>query len=102
MCFVGGRSPHQRLGGAGMAIHNAGASVVARLADLATNDDRSPFLELSFGRVGDRARSPKQPQMHLLAPDRMALPMGLDAYRCIRPPVFDRHLMRAASETHAS
>jgi hypothetical protein len=33
---------------AGMAIHNAGADVVARLADLATNDDHSPL----FGAPG--------------------------------------------------
>jgi xanthine dehydrogenase YagR molybdenum-binding subunit len=31
-----------------MAIHNAGADVVARLADLATNDDHSPL----FGAPG--------------------------------------------------
>jgi xanthine dehydrogenase YagR molybdenum-binding subunit len=39
---------------AGMAIHNAGASVIARLADLATNDDRS--LLFGAGNAGVIAR----------------------------------------------
>jgi xanthine dehydrogenase YagR molybdenum-binding subunit len=39
---------------AGMAIHNAGADVIARLADLATNDDRSPLY--GAGNAGVVAR----------------------------------------------
>jgi xanthine dehydrogenase YagR molybdenum-binding subunit len=39
---IAGGSAHTAT--AGMAIHNAGADVVARLADLATNDDRSPLF----------------------------------------------------------
>jgi xanthine dehydrogenase YagR molybdenum-binding subunit len=38
---IAGGSSHTAT--AGMAIHNAGADVVARLADLATNDERSPL-----------------------------------------------------------
>src|SRR3984893_13587991 len=37
-----------------MAIHNAGADVVARLADLATSDDRSPLF--GAGNAGVIAR----------------------------------------------
>jgi xanthine dehydrogenase YagR molybdenum-binding subunit len=37
-----------------MAIHNAGADVIARLADLATNDDRSPLF--GAGNAGVIAR----------------------------------------------
>jgi xanthine dehydrogenase YagR molybdenum-binding subunit len=39
---IAGGSAHTAT--AGMAIYNAGADVVARLADLATNDDRSPLF----------------------------------------------------------
>ncbi len=39
---------------AGMAIHNAGADVIARLADLATNDNRSPLF--GAGNAGVIAR----------------------------------------------
>jgi len=39
---VAGGSAHTAT--AGMAIHNAGADVIARIADLATNDDRSPLF----------------------------------------------------------
>jgi xanthine dehydrogenase YagR molybdenum-binding subunit len=39
---IAGGSAHTAT--AGMAIHNAGADVVARLADLATNDQRSPLF----------------------------------------------------------
>jgi xanthine dehydrogenase YagR molybdenum-binding subunit len=39
---IAGGSAHTAT--AGMAIHNAGADVVAKLADLATNDDRSPLF----------------------------------------------------------
>jgi xanthine dehydrogenase YagR molybdenum-binding subunit len=37
-----------------MAIHNAGADVIARIADLATNDDRSPLF--GAGNAGVIAR----------------------------------------------
>src|ERR1700730_478675 len=37
-----------------MAIHNAGADVIARLADLATNDSRSPLF--GAGNAGVIAR----------------------------------------------
>jgi xanthine dehydrogenase YagR molybdenum-binding subunit len=40
---------------AGMAIHNAGADVIARLADLATNDERSPLF--GAGNAGVIARA---------------------------------------------
>jgi xanthine dehydrogenase YagR molybdenum-binding subunit len=40
---------------AGLAIHNAGADVVASLADLATNDERSPLF--GAGNAGVIARS---------------------------------------------
>jgi len=39
---------------AGMAVHNAGADVIARLADLATNDNRSPLF--GAGNAGVIAR----------------------------------------------
>jgi xanthine dehydrogenase YagR molybdenum-binding subunit len=39
---IAGGSSHTAT--AGMAIHNAGADVIARLADLATNDERSPLF----------------------------------------------------------
>src|ERR1700731_64536 len=39
---IAGGSAHTAT--AGMAIHNAGADVIARLADLATNDNRSPLF----------------------------------------------------------
>src|ERR1700728_922955 len=39
---------------AGMAIHNAGADVIAKLADLATNDNRSPLF--GAGNAGVIAR----------------------------------------------
>jgi xanthine dehydrogenase YagR molybdenum-binding subunit len=39
---------------AGTAIHNAGADVIARLADIATNDDRSPLF--GAGNTGVIAR----------------------------------------------
>jgi len=39
---IAGGSAHTAT--AGMAIHNAGANVIARIADLATNDDRSPLF----------------------------------------------------------
>src|SRR6202035_364695 len=50
---IAGGSAHTAT--AGMAIHNAGADVVARLADLATNDDRSPLF--GAGNAGVLARS---------------------------------------------
>jgi len=49
---IAGGSAHTAT--AGMAIHNAGADVVARLADLATNDDRSPLF--GAGNAGVIAR----------------------------------------------
>ncbi len=49
---IAGGSAHTAT--AGMAIHNAGADVVARLADLATNDDRSPLY--GAGNAGVIAR----------------------------------------------
>jgi xanthine dehydrogenase YagR molybdenum-binding subunit len=42
---IAGGSAHTAT--AGMAVHNAGADVIARLADLATNDDRSPLFGAS-------------------------------------------------------
>ena len=39
---IAGGSSHTAT--AGMAIHNAGAAVIAKLADLATNDERSPLF----------------------------------------------------------
>ena len=39
---IAGGSAHTAT--AGMAIHNAGAAVIAKLADLATNDQRSPLF----------------------------------------------------------
>src|SRR5271154_2714677 len=49
---IAGGSAHTAT--AGMAIHNAGADVIARLADLATNDDRSPLF--GAGNAGVLAR----------------------------------------------
>jgi xanthine dehydrogenase YagR molybdenum-binding subunit len=49
---IAGGSAHTAT--AGMAIHNAGADVVARLADLATNDNRSPLF--GTGNAGLIAR----------------------------------------------
>jgi xanthine dehydrogenase YagR molybdenum-binding subunit len=49
---IAGGSAHTAT--AGMAIHNAGAEVVARLADLATSDDRSPLF--GAGNAGVIAR----------------------------------------------
>jgi xanthine dehydrogenase YagR molybdenum-binding subunit len=49
---IAGGSAHTAT--AGMAIHNAGADVVARLADLATNDNRSPLY--GAGNAGVIAR----------------------------------------------
>jgi xanthine dehydrogenase YagR molybdenum-binding subunit len=49
---IAGGSAHTAT--AGMAIHNAGADVIARLADLATNDDRSPLF--GAGNAGVVAR----------------------------------------------
>src|SRR5580704_11390789 len=49
---IAGGSSHTAT--AGMAIHNAGADVIARLADLATNDQRSPLF--GAGNAGVIAR----------------------------------------------
>jgi xanthine dehydrogenase YagR molybdenum-binding subunit len=49
---IAGGSAHTAT--AGMAIHNAGADVIARLADLATNDDHSPLF--GAGNAGVVAR----------------------------------------------
>ena len=49
---IAGGSAHTAT--AGMAIHNAGADVIARLADLATNDERSPLF--GAGNAGVTAR----------------------------------------------
>jgi xanthine dehydrogenase YagR molybdenum-binding subunit len=49
---IAGGSAHTAT--AGMAIHNAGADVIARLADLATNDNRSPLF--GAGNAGVAAR----------------------------------------------
>ncbi|MEJ1160552.1 xanthine dehydrogenase family protein molybdopterin-binding subunit [Prosthecomicrobium sp. N25] len=49
---IAGGSAHTAT--AGMAIHNAGAAVIARLADLATADDRSPLY--GAGNAGVVAR----------------------------------------------
>ena len=49
---IAGGSAHTAT--AGMAIHNAGADVVAKLADLATNDNRSPLY--GAGNAGVIAR----------------------------------------------
>src|SRR5882672_11259976 len=49
---IAGGSAHTAT--AGMAIHNAGANVIARIADLATNDDRSPLF--GAGNAGVIAR----------------------------------------------
>jgi xanthine dehydrogenase YagR molybdenum-binding subunit len=50
---IAGGSAHTAT--AGTAIHNAGADVIARLADLATNDERSPLF--GAGNAGVIARS---------------------------------------------
>src|SRR3977135_1708602 len=39
---IAGGSPHTAT--AGMAIHNAGAAAIAKLAELATTDERSPLF----------------------------------------------------------
>jgi xanthine dehydrogenase YagR molybdenum-binding subunit len=49
---IAGGSAHTAT--AGMAIHNAGADAIARLADLATNNDRSPLF--GAGNAGVIAR----------------------------------------------
>jgi xanthine dehydrogenase YagR molybdenum-binding subunit len=49
---IAGGSAHTAT--AGSAIHNAGAAVIARLADLATNDERSPLF--GAGNAGVIAR----------------------------------------------
>ncbi len=49
---IAGGSAHTAT--AGMAIHNAGADVIAKLADLATNDNRSPLF--GAGNAGVIAR----------------------------------------------
>lgn len=49
---IAGGSSHTAT--AGMAIHNAGADVISRLADLATNDERSPLF--GAGNAGVIAR----------------------------------------------
>jgi xanthine dehydrogenase YagR molybdenum-binding subunit len=49
---IAGGSAHTAT--AGMAIHNAGAAVIARLADLATGDQRSPLF--GAGNAGTVAR----------------------------------------------
>ena len=49
---IAGGSAHTAT--AGMAIHNAGAAVIAKLADLATNDERSPLF--GAGNAGVIAR----------------------------------------------
>ena len=55
---IAGGSSHTAT--AGMAIHNAGADVIARLADLATNDTRSPLY--GAGNAGrNRAQRPLGP-----------------------------------------
>src|SRR5258707_4078206 len=46
---IAGGSAHTAT--AGMAIHNARADVIARIADLATNDDRSPLFRAGNARV---------------------------------------------------
>jgi xanthine dehydrogenase YagR molybdenum-binding subunit len=51
-CIAGG-SAHTIT--AGMAIHNAGAAVIAKLADLVTADQRSPLF--GAGKAGVVARS---------------------------------------------
>ena len=50
---IAGGSAHTAT--AGMAIHNAGAAVIAKLADLATGDERSPLF--GAGNAGVSARS---------------------------------------------
>ena len=55
---IAGGSSHTAT--AGMAIYNAGADVITRLAELATNDDRSPLFGARKCR-GNRARRPLAP-----------------------------------------
>ncbi len=50
---IAGGSSHTAT--AGMAIHNAGAAVIAKLADLATGDERSPLF--GAGNAGVTARN---------------------------------------------
>ncbi len=50
---IAGGSSHTAT--AGMAIHNAGAAVIAKLADLATGDERSPLF--GAGNAGVAARN---------------------------------------------
>src|ERR1700752_845790 len=50
---IAGGSAHTAT--AGMAVHNAGADVIARLANLATNDERSPLF--GAGNAGVIARA---------------------------------------------
>src|SRR5258705_132222 len=50
---IAGGSAHTAT--AGMAIHNAGAAVIAKLADLATGDERSPLF--GAGNAGVTARN---------------------------------------------
>jgi xanthine dehydrogenase YagR molybdenum-binding subunit len=50
---IAGGSAHTAT--AGVAIHNAGANVITKLADLATNDDRSPLF--GAGNAGVIARA---------------------------------------------
>src|SRR6266481_728284 len=50
---IAGGSSHTAT--AGMAIHNAGAAVIAKLADLATGDERSPLF--GAGKAGVTARN---------------------------------------------
>jgi len=45
----------------GTAIHNAGAAVIAKLAELATNDQRSPLFRRRQMPGVDRARRPPVP-----------------------------------------
>src|SRR5438067_7391233 len=49
---IAGGSAHTAT--AGMAIHNAGAAVIARLAELATRDRRSPLFGAGNAGVGAR------------------------------------------------
>ena len=49
---IAGGSAHTAT--AGMAVHNAGANVIARLAEIATNDNRSPLF--GAGNAGVTAR----------------------------------------------
>jgi len=76
---IAGGSAHTAI--AGMAIHNAGAEVIARLAELATNDRRSPlfglfptrarfcdkFKDLGYFKSYIRPRTPRTPRTKLAA-----------------------------------